>query len=435
VAQMEKIICFVLFVFCFSFNVSAQYFYTPQLLAPYIENAPNIISRAAVLVDAETGTLLYWKNGDDQIPPASLTKLMTMHLIMKEIEEGRASYDELVPVTEASWAQRQPPRSSLMFLEPGQIVTLREILLGLAVSSGNDASVAAALRLAPDMDAFARLMTLQAREMGLTVTRFVESSGYSNENMTTANEFTFFCYQYIKMHPDSLRDFHSVQSFSYPLAVNVPERRRYNFQTVTQSSNNTLLRTFPGVDGLKTGFIPDSGYNIALTAERENTRFVLVLLGAPSEPRVGARIRAQDSTRILTWAFENFKTVRPDNGERVTENKGQKAERGADNQIKIYDGFLKNIKLWKGRENSVEIKLAASAVFTSPADRANTLSYETVVMGNLTAPLLQDHPIGYLVINDEYGELNRVPLLTVKAYERGNIFKRIWHSILLLFKR
>ena len=406
---MNKLFIFC-FIFCLPYCLAAQYFSTPSVLVPYMENAPEIVSRAAVLIDAQTGALLYSKNADDEIPPASLTKLMTMHLIMNEINAGRASYDELIPITVESGAQSQPPRSSLMFLEPGQRVTLREILLGLAVSSGNDAAVAAALRLAPDMESFANLMTAEARRMGLNITRFTESSGYSSDNMTTAEEFAFFCYQYIRLHPDSLNDFHSVQTYSFPLADNVPERRRNNFQTVTQNSNNSLLRNFPGTDGLKTGFIPDSGYNIALTAEREKTRFILVLLGAPSQPG-GGRIREADGIRVLTWAFDNFKTVRPDIPP------------------------IENARLWKGRENSVRLKLASSVYFTAPIERTAALSFETIIPEPLTAPLPENHSAGYLVVSDESGELSRFPLVTAGAYERGNVFKRIWHSILLLFNR
>jgi len=391
------------------FCLSAQYFNTPQLLVPYVKNAPEIGSRAAVLIDAETGALLYSKNPDEQIPPASLTKLMTLHLAMREIEEGRASYDEIIPVTVESWAQSQPPRSSLMFLAPGQIVTLREIMIGLAVSSGNDAAVALALRLAPSMDVFARMMTEEARRMGLYVTRFTESSGISEYNMTTASEFAYFCGQYVKLHPHSLRDFHSVPVFSYPMAHNVPEIYRNNPRTISQENRNNLLKTFPGVDGLKTGFIDESGYNIALTAQRDSTRFIAVILGAPAES-IGARIRDEDGTRLLSWAFENFKTIRT-------------------------DVYLERERLWKGKENEVRLIIGESADFTSPLDRANTLNYETVIPNPLIAPLPAGFTAGHLVISDEYGELNRVPLVTAYAYERGNIFKRLWHSILLLFRR
>jgi len=396
---------------CLPVCLFAQIFQTPPALVPYLQTAPEIHSHAAVLIDAHTGALLYSKNQDDEIPPASLTKLMTMHLVMKEIEEGRASYDEIVPITVESWAQSQPPRSSLMFLEPGQIVTLREILLGLAVVSGNDAAVAAALRLSPDMKKFAAKMTMEARNMGLYITRFAESSGISEYNKTTAQEFASFCRQYLIMHPHSLSEFHSVDEFAYPLAVNVQERRRNYPGTIVQHNRNDLLKLFPGVDGLKTGFIYESGFNIALTAKRDDTRFILVLLGAPNV-RYGARLRAQDGMKLLEWAFELFKTVRPSGSQ-------------------IENAYPKTAKLWKGRENEVELTLSQSADFTSPFTRAKSLSYKTVLNYPLTAPLKAGSEAGFLIISDEKGELSRAPLVIVKNYEKGSVFKRIYHSVIL----
>jgi D-alanyl-D-alanine carboxypeptidase (penicillin-binding protein 5/6) len=402
----KKISFLSCFVFFIPFVLYAQYFETPPLLVPYTENAPEIFSRAAVLIDAVTGALLYSKNPDEEIPPASLTKLMTMHLLMNEIDLGRASYEEIIPVTVESWAQSQPPRSSLMFLAPGQIVTLREIMLGLAVSSGNDAAVAVALRLAPSMEDFAHNMTMEARLMGLNVTRFVESSGISEYNMTTAAEFASFCRQDIALHPQSLKDFHSVGSFAYPKANNVPAAYQNRPNTIVQNNSNSLLRTFPGVDGLKTGYIDESGYNIALTGERDNTRFICITPGADD-----IRSRNIDDTSLLSWAFDNFKTVRP-----VTEN-------------------MENVRLWKGRENSVEVLPAQSLDFTSPVDRANMLLFETFFPQPLTAPLATGEAVGYFIINDEYGELHRIQLLTARAYEKGNIFKRMWHSIVMFFQK
>jgi serine-type D-Ala-D-Ala carboxypeptidase (penicillin-binding protein 5/6) len=405
---MKKILFSFLLAFCFPLFAQAQIYEAPPALIPIIETAPEITSRAAVLIDADTGVILYSKNPDEEIPPASLTKLMTMHLVMKEIEEGRASYDEIVPVTVESWAQNQPYRSSLMFLEPGQTVTLREILLGLAVVSGNDASVALALRLAPTMNQFADMMTTEARRMGLQVTRFVESSGISEENMTTAAEFASFCRQYLAMHPQSLADFHSVPNFSYPMADNVQEKNKSNPRTITQENRNTLLKAFPGVDGFKTGFINESGFNIALTAQRNNTRFILVLLGAPNS-RDGAAIRDKDGISLLSWAFDNFKTVH------LTVKKLEKA------------------RLWKGRAEAVELDLAKPIDFTSPINRASKIQFKTVIEKKLTAPLPAGSHAGYIIISDEQGELSRTELVTAVEARKGNIFKRMWHSILLLF--
>jgi D-alanyl-D-alanine carboxypeptidase (penicillin-binding protein 5/6) len=406
---MKKIFFFFLFFLCLFFCFSAQIIPAQPALIPFLETAPEVVSQSAVLIDAHTGTLLYSKNPNDEIPPASLTKLMTMHLVMKEIEEGRASYDEIIPITVESWAQSQPFRSSLMFLEPGQIVTIREILLGLAVVSGNDAAVAAALRLAPTMKDFADIMTAEARRMGLSVTRFTESSGISEYNRTTAWEYASFCRQYLILHPQSITDFHSVPNFAYPQAVNVLEKNRGNPHTIVQENRNTLLKFFPEIDGLKTGFINESGYNIALTAKRNNTRLLLVILGAPNV-RGGAGIRDKDGINLLTWAFDNFKTVRSA-------------------AVKI-----ENVRLWKGKAGTVELKLLHPTDFTSPIDRANDQLWSEVVISHpLIAPLPAEYPAGFLVISDEYGELNRVQLVTAQAAEKGNIFKRLWHSILLLF--
>jgi D-alanyl-D-alanine carboxypeptidase (penicillin-binding protein 5/6) len=409
--RMKKIFFFFLHVLCLSFCLSAQIIPAQPALFPFLETAPEIVSRSAVLIDAHTGTLLYSKNPNDEIPPASLTKLMTMHLVMKEIKDGRASYDEIIPITVESWAQSQPFRSSLMFLEPGQIVTIREILLGLAVVSGNDAAVAAALRLAPTMKDFADIMTAEARRMGLSVTRFTESSGISENNRTTAWEYASFCRQYLILHPQSLTDFHSVANFAYPQAANVLEKNRGNSHTIVQENRNTLLKVFPGVDGFKTGFINESGYNIALTAKRNNTRFILVILGAPNTIG-GAAIRDTDGVNLLTWAFDNFKTVRP------------KIDK------------IENAPLWRGKANTVELKLSQSADYTCAINRSNEKLWSEVIIPNpLIAPLPAEFPVGFLVISDEYGELNRVQLVTAHAVEKGNIFKRLWHSILLLFKK
>jgi D-alanyl-D-alanine carboxypeptidase (penicillin-binding protein 5/6) len=385
--------------------------YTPTpLLAPYTAAAPAIDSQAALLLDADTGAALYVKNPDEEISPASLTKLMTMHLVMNAVDAGRASLDEVVPLGVESWAQSQPPRSSLMFLAPGQIVTLREIMLGLAVSSGNDAAVAAALRLAPSVPDFADMMTCEARRMGLTKTRFVEPSGISEYNSTTAGEFAAFCREYLRLHPHSLAEFHSVPEFAYPTAANVPAAFRGSPRTIVQANRNALLKTFPGVDGLKTGYIDEAGYNIALTARRGDTRFIAVILGAPAYFG-GDQIRDRDGERLLYWAFANFKTVRPGIGP------------------------IEPARLWKGRANYAELTLAEAADFTAPLGRAESLRVSTEFAGPLVAPLPAAYPAGWLTLFDEQGEVHRVRLLTARAYERGNIFKQIWDSLRLLFRK
>jgi D-alanyl-D-alanine carboxypeptidase (penicillin-binding protein 5/6) len=238
----------------------------------------------------------------------------------------------------------------------------------------------------------------------------VEPSGISEYNMTTAAEFAFFCREYLRLHYESLANYHSVREFSFPLAHNVQPVYRDNPRTITQSNRNNLLWTVEGVDGLKTGYIIESGYNIALTAMRGNTRFIAVVLGAPAELG-GTRARDADGASLLNWAFDNFKTVRP--------------------AVPEPD----NVRLWKGKENEVELKISGSVNFTSPADRAGRLWYSVVVNEPLIAPLPENFPAGKLILYDTQGELRTLPLLTKRPYERGNFFKRLWHSIRLFFRR
>jgi D-alanyl-D-alanine carboxypeptidase (penicillin-binding protein 5/6) len=400
-----------IFIAVSAFSLFAQNSANPSaLLQPYMASAPALQSTAAVLLDAETGTVLYAKNPDAEIPPASLTKLMTMHLAFREIEAGRASMDEVIPIGVEAWAQSQPYRSSLMFLAPGQTVNLRELLMGLAVPSGTDAAVAVALRFAPSVASFTAAMNEEARRMGLVKTHFVEPSGVSENNMTTAAEFARFCQAYVKLHPKALAEFHSAPEFAYPKAANVGEAFRDDPKTIVQTNHNMLLGVFPGTDGLKTGYIDEAGYNIALSAEQNSTRLIAVILGAPAR-RGGDRIRDDDGKKLLGWGFANFRTIRP------------------------LVGDIESVRLWKGRANRVELVIAEETAFTVPADRGGALWLSTEITDPLIAPLDAASPVGDLVLSDEKGELRRIPLLSAASYEKGNIFKRLWHSIRLFFYR
>jgi D-alanyl-D-alanine carboxypeptidase (penicillin-binding protein 5/6) len=373
-------------------------------------DAPDLGSLSAVLVDAATGTVLYAKNGDMPIPPASLTKLMTIHLALQEIDADRASLDELVELPSESWAVNQPPRSSLMHLASGQIVSLRELILGLAVPSGNDAAMAVALRFSPTVQDFADRMNTEARRLGLTETRFVEPSGISENNMTTAREFTVFCREYIRCHPDSLRDFHSVLEFAYPRAANVAPEYRSTVGTWRQRNHNTLLTSFEGVDGLKTGYIDEAGYNIALTAVRLETRLIAVILGAPASWG-GERIRDADGEKLLSWGFNHYKTLRPPEPE------------------------IPPARIWKGAINWEKPAPAEPFLFTTFTDRGENLSWDVILDDPIIAPLPRGGSLGTLILSDHKGELHRIPLVTAREIERGNIFKRGWDSVLLFFRK
>jgi D-alanyl-D-alanine carboxypeptidase (penicillin-binding protein 5/6) len=374
------------------------------------QNFPELGSRAAVVMDAATGTIVYTKNPDEEIPPASLTKLMTMHLTFREIEAGRASLDEIFTPSREGWAVNQPPLSSLMGLAAGHSVSLRDLLLGMAIFSGNDAATATALRFAPSLSGFAEIMNREAAALGLRKTRFVDASGYSEDNMTTAREFAEFCRIYIAAHPYSIRDYHSVVEFAYPRPENLPEQYRGNPGTRLRRNSITLLGRVEGVDGLKTGFIFESGYNIALTAERNSTRFIAIILGGPSGFG-GDRIRDEDGEKLINWAFANYKTIRPTSSPIVP------------------------FRVWKGKTNFVEAVPGEPLEFTALTERGENLSWMIEREEPLLAPLPAKSAVGSLVLYDTLGELRRIPLITTEEVERGGFFKRLFDSIRLLFRR
>jgi D-alanyl-D-alanine carboxypeptidase (penicillin-binding protein 5/6) len=296
-----------------------------------------------------------------------------------------------------------------MSLAPGQKVSLRELLLGMATFSGNDAATAVALRFARTVKDFTEMMDAEAAALGLIKTRFADASGYRSASLTTAREFAEFCRFYINTHPESLKDYHSVMEFSYPRAENVAEQYAQNPRTRTQRNRNTLLGRVDGVDGLKTGYIVESGYNIAITAERRGTRFIAVILGAPSGWG-GDRIRDVDAEKLLDWAFERYRTIRPDIGE------------------------LEPVRIWKGRENYTDIIINAPLEFTALAERGEQLSWSINIDYPLIAPLPAGTHAGTLVLFDNLGDLRRIPLVTAQDAESGGFFKRLLDSIRLFFQ-
>jgi D-alanyl-D-alanine carboxypeptidase (penicillin-binding protein 5/6) len=381
---------------------------TPKLLKPGVP-APELASRAALLMDAETGTVLYEKNADELIPPASLTKLMTAHIALREAAAGNVSLDERAQPPRESCAVNQPPRSSLMFLAAGQQVSLRELLLGMAIPSGNDAAVAVALRFAPTVTDFVDMMNAEAERLGLRATYFFEPSGISEKNLTTTREFARFCQYYLSLYPLALQEFHSVPEFAYPKAENVAERYREKPGTIVQYNHNTLLKDFPGTDGLKTGYIDEAGYNIALTAQRDGTRFILVLLGAPAVWG-GDKMRDEDGRKLLAWAFEQYRTIRP------------------------IIPSLEPVQLWKGKQREARLVIAETPDFTGPRDRGQQLYLVTEIADPLIAPLAAGESVGTLLLSDDYGELRRISLLAAEDYEEGGFFRRLWDSLRLFFR-
>ena len=368
-------------------------------------------SGSAILIDVASGQVLYEKNADEVIPPASMTKLVVMYVVFQEIATGRISLDDVVPLPPESWAINAPPMSSLMFLGEGQIVTLRELLLGLAVASGNDAAMAVASYVSGDVATFVQRMNHEMELLGLEKTRFVEPSGYSELNLTTPREFAAFARTYISRYPEALADFHSQTSISYPQEHNLAEwhKGEGKEQPIYQQSTNKLLGVLPGCDGLKTGFIFESGYNLSLTARRGETRFLSVTMKGPGSGSVeGNRYRVADGTALMEWAFSCFATHYKSDVAPVA------------------------VPVLGGADNFVALAPSHTEPLTVPAllqDRdasaaASSVTAQITLPSYVQAPLQAGDIVGKITYSVGNVVLEEVPLVAITAVDEGNGFKQ-----------
>ena len=280
-------------------------------LSPVFAREETVLLNAesAVLVGADSGQLLFEKNGGRICPPASMTKLVTAYTALRLWEERGWDLNRRFSVPPAADFRAAPPHSSLMFLQTGQTVSLKELLCGLMIPSGNDAAVAVALLTVGSEEAFVLEMNRTMETLGFAGCRFTDASGYSPQNRISPREFAFFCVELIQKYP-VIAETASLPSFTYPQPHNLNGTAAvYGF--VRQMNHNELVGAFSGADGLKTGYIDASGNNVALTAERGGTRFVAVLTGIRDEDgNRRSRKRTADGAALLSYAFSTFADYR-----------------------------------------------------------------------------------------------------------------------------
>ena len=364
--------------------------------------APVINAESAILLDFETGAVLYEKNADSRIPPASMTKLMTIHTALGFIRDGLVEADAPVPISEAADFRNLPPRSSLMFLEQGQKVTLMELLQGLALPSGNDAGIAVAEFLAGSLNDFVQLMNKEAFELGMTQTHFADSSGLSEQNLTTARDYAKFCRIYIEENGKYLERLHLPLSFTYPKPENLPPSGESVHGPITQGNHNLLIGRMASVDGLKTGYIDESGYNFAATAVLGDRRLVLVTLGGPGNNSYDGSIkRALDAAALLSYGFYAWTNYIP----QVPESE--------------------RIAVYGGAQDSMGLVYSPASEILLPTARLDELHYVTELR-EIKLPVNQGSLVGRWTLMLDDAELQSGIITAAETVEKGNIFKRIF---------
>jgi D-alanyl-D-alanine carboxypeptidase (penicillin-binding protein 5/6) len=326
---------------------------------------PTVTAKAAILVDANSGDVLWAKNPDEALPIASVTKLMTLYIALKAIHQGKASMDDWVPVSDEAYRTS----GSQIWLEPGERLTMRQMLTAMAVGSANDAAVAVAEFLAGSTDQFVRVMNEEAQRLGMTHTHFANPHGLpAVEHYSTARDLARLAEAAIRM--PGLLD----------LTRQWEDRTIRNGKggTLWLVNQNRLLRTFPGTDGLKTGYTREAGFCLVATARRGPTRMIAVVLGAPT-----SRDRFDDAAALMSWGFMNFRTVpivaRGDLLGRV------RVIRGIRREVAAVAGQSLNLTLPRRGGDRVTQQLELAAQVGAPVVRGARLGTLTVRVGDRVA--------------------------------------------------
>jgi D-alanyl-D-alanine carboxypeptidase (penicillin-binding protein 5/6) len=382
-------------------------------LGPGLAAAQDLVPLApsAVLVDQLTGRVLFQKQPDLPIPPASLTKLMTLHLTWKALASGQVHPEDPVPVTAETTGKAVPPGSSLMFLEPGQRVTVKELMLGLAVDSGNDAGMTLARFLAGSQDAFVASMNAEAGALGLTRTVFFDAFGYDARNRTTAGDFSRFCRTYLAQHPQSVEFLHNVRDLDYPLAANQAPGDKKKLRTIHQTHRNTLLGAYPGADGLKTGYIDESGYNLAATAQRGGQRLVAVILGIKARTTAeGDRLRTASGTKLLDFGFQHY-PLRP---------------------LPLPE--VRPVRVWFSQPGTLVPVAAGPTVFPLDDAEASTLKITVEQSAEVEGPVAAGTVLGTVIWSAGGKELHRAPLQAAQEAGPAPWWVGLWDRTKLFFR-
>lgn len=276
--------------------------------APPVELELN--ASEAVLIDVDTDTVLYSHGSGEIRPLASLTKLVTMYVILDLVERGELTLDDrVVPVPQAYWTA-MPARSSILFLGVDQHVRIETLLLGLSIASGNDAATALAYHVDGSVPPFAERMEGVFDALGMSSHSFSEPSGIESANRATASDFARFVSHYLRRFPEATQQFHDVPELVFPTSDDYGGR--LNPVSITHSNRNRLLREYPAANGLKTGFTYSAGYNLAASAEREGRSIAAVILGVDApNARTGSRLRTDDAIELFDYAFETYETLTP----------------------------------------------------------------------------------------------------------------------------
>lgn len=360
----------------------------PQASAPLIPPAPTVAASSYLLIDADSGKVLTEHNADTPLPPASLTKMMTSYIASMEILKGQLREEDEVLVSEKAWRTG----GSKMFIEVGNRVRVIDLLRGVIIQSGNDASVALAEHIAGSEESFADLMNSHARRLGMNNTHFENATGLPGENhVSSARDMAIMAKAIIEDDP---------QHYA------IYKEKEFVWNGIRQPNRNLMLWRDNTVDGLKTGHTDEAGYCLVASAKRDGMRLISVVMGTASE-----QARAAETQKLLTWGFRFFET----------------------RHFYQPDQVVSTARVWAGAQNQVGVGLAEGLVLTLPKGQADKLEATVTLDSTIKAPIARGDVLGQVEVKLGEEVVHTGPLVALADVESAGLFGRLWDSIRLFF--
>ncbi|WP_237391145.1 serine-type D-Ala-D-Ala carboxypeptidase [Dryocola clanedunensis] len=368
----------------------------PAIAEEQPANAPQVEAKAWILMDYASGKVLAEGNADEKLDPASLTKLMTSYVVGQALKAGKIHLTDMVTIGKDAWATGNPVLrgSSLMFLKPGDLVSVEDLNKGVIVQSGNDASIAIADYVAGSQDSFVSLMNNYAQKLKLTSTTFKTVHGLDAPGQfSTARDMALLGQALIHDVPDEYA---------------IHKEKEFTFNKIKQPNRNRLLWSSNlNVDGMKTGTTAGAGYNLVASATQGDMRLISVVLGTKTD-----RIRFNESEKLLTWGFRFFETVTP---------------------IKPDATFVTQ-RVWFGDASEVKLGAGEAGSVTIPRGQLKNLKASfTLDQPQLTAPLKKGQVVGKINFQLNGKVVEQRPLMVMEAVEEGGFFSRMWDFVLMKF--
>ena len=350
---------------------------------------PQLAATGFILIDADTGDVLAEQNADQRLPPASLTKMMSSYLVVDEIERGRIAESNMVNISVKAWKMG----GSRMYVKEGTQVSVIDLLRGVIIQSGNDATVALAEYVGGNEDAFVDMMNKKAATLGMTGTHFQNASGMPDPNhYATARDLSHLARAIINDHPNH-----------YGLYA----EKVFIYNNIRQPNRNLLLYRDPTVDGLKTGHTEEAGFCLVSSSKRENTRLITVVMGTQSDES-----RAAETQKLLAYGFRYYETV---------------------NLYKANSEITK-AKVWSGKAPDVALALAQDVRLTLPRGRLDALKATVQVNEIIKAPIKVGQELGRIQVELDGKIILNQSLVALTVVEQASFFVRTWDSIKLFFR-